>query len=230
LISTFYPITVQNGGGIMAKLDIVSPAGTVEGWAMYRDSAAVCHVQVRLGDDVVAEDMADRFRPDLLQAGLGHGHCAFYARMAPLPPGTYALRLHDGRTGAPMDEAEFAMHEVPLFEPRGKVSVETLLTPRNRWRDADIIAAPACLQLGYNLVALGVERLVDRMFLFALGRWADPDGARHYAEVLAAGQQMPEDVMVTLLTSAERRSQSRDLTRPIDPDYPFLYLPQTPDL
>jgi hypothetical protein len=212
-------------GPILAKLDLVSTDGMAEGWAMYRDSAAICHIQIRLKDRILGEDMADKFRPDLLQAGLGHGYCAFYASIGDLPPGTYKLHLHDGRTGARISPDDAPSHTVPLRNPLQPATVEALLRAKARWSDEDILAHPECLQLDENLAILGPDRFVDRVFRFTLGRWADTDGGGHYADMLRRGEMSAALVLTVVLSSAERLAQDRPLARPMDPDYPFIIVP-----
>jgi hypothetical protein len=207
----------------MANLDIVSPAGTVEGWALDQGSDVPCHVQVRLNDEIVAEDVADRFRPDLLQAGLRHGHCAFYARMKQLAVGHYPLRLFDGRSGEPIGYEPLDLFFVPEFALQVGRQLEDVLRPRDRWVEKDLLSYPAGLPLQQTYESFGARRFVDRVFQFVLGRWADAEGCAHYIEMLGGGHMTPEQVFITVLGSEERRNQTRPLPRPMDPDFPFVY-------
>ena len=106
---------------------------------MYRNSPKPCHVQLRVKDVIVAEDIADKYRPDLLRAGIGYGHCAFYACIRGLEPGRYPLRLFDGRTGTPLGVDEHVLYDIPPFESRPPKSVKELLAPRDQWQDSDLL-------------------------------------------------------------------------------------------
>lgn len=52
--------------------------GEVGGWAMdAASSASLVTVEVLIDGEVVGRALADRYRPDLLEAGIGDGRCAF---------------------------------------------------------------------------------------------------------------------------------------------------------
>jgi hypothetical protein len=215
---------------ILGLIDVVSASGIVEGWATYIDRPSACHVQVWLDGVVVAEDMADKFRRDLLRAGIGHGHCAFYAPMTCVAPGKYSLALHDGRTGAPIGQGSAALFEVPARRARVPISVNDVLRVRARWGDEDVRACVDCLQLERNCEAMGPTRFVDRVFRFVLGRWADAAGRHHYAASIACGAMSPNEVFLAVLNSGERRIQDRMLAHPMDPEYPFTVYEYSADL
>lgn len=215
---------------ILGLIDVVSASGIVEGWATYIDRASACHVQVWLDGVVVAEDMADKFRRDLLRAGIGHGHCAFYAPMTCVAPGKYSLALHDGRTGAPIGQGSAALFEVPARRARVPISVNDVLRVRARWGDEDVRACVDCLQLERNCEAMGATRFVDRVFRFVLGRWADAAGRQHYAGSIACGAMSPSAVFLAVLNSGERQAQARMLPHPMDPEYPFTVYEYAADL
>ncbi len=216
-------VAKMNDSLIHGNIDIVSESGTVEGWAIDGNTRDPCYVQIRAENQVVGEDIADKFRPDLLEARLGHGHYAFYARISRLDAGNYPLRLFNGRTGAPIGYHGDQVHHVPRYvKPPIKI-VDELLQRRICWEDKDIIAAPSCLQLDRNYLHFGPERFVDRVFRFALGRWADPAAITDYCKLLAEQRMTPTEHFLAVLGSSERQAQTRRLSRPDDPDFPFVY-------
>lgn len=227
MYAEFYqPNPPAGSGKILANLDGVRPDGTVSGWAIYQDSLTVCHMEVRLGSRVLGEDMVDTFRADLLQARLRHGHCAFFIRIDPLPPGPYPLKLFDGRTGKPVRQPD-QNYNVPIFTRRVAEPVSLYLTEPHVWHDDHLANGHACLNLDENFALMGAEKFADMIFQFVLGRWADPAGRMHYAGALARGDLTPEAVFLAVLCSEERRLQKRSLPRPMDPDFPFLLRPGT---
>jgi hypothetical protein len=207
----------------LAQIDIISNYGTVEGWAIDGDTEYPCHIQVRLENTIIAEDIANKFRLDLLETGLGHGHYAFYAPIRTLSPGIYPLRLFDGKTGLPIGNDEERLIEVPSYAALPKKTIETLLSCRKSWQDEDIVAHPACLQIEQNFVHFGPKRFIDRVFRFALGRWADPAAIMDYSKLLTEQKMTPTENLLAVLRSSERQAQDRRLSRPGDPDFPFVY-------
>ena len=212
---------LESPGPIRASLDIVSEAGTVEGWALYTDSLAVCHVQVRLGGVVLGEDMADKFRADLLSAGLRHGHCAFYAAVPITRPGTYPLELVDGRTGRRVDHMGSRETFVPALARKPDRGPSHAASPRATWTDEQVLAHLSCLQLDMNFERMGAERFVDAVFRFALGRWADPSALDSYGAALCTTNVTPTMVLTAVMTSEERKNQNRKLPNLFDQDFPF---------
>jgi hypothetical protein len=198
-------------------LDAVSDGGTVEGWALYRDSLAVCHIQVRLGGVVLGEDMADKFRLDLLRSGLRYGHCAFYASIPITRPGSYPLELVDGRTGRPINPGEAQETFVPAFAGKPPQFGRAI------WTDEQILENLVCLQLEMNYHKMGAEKFVDAVFRFGLGRWADPAALDGYCAGLRAQSLSPVAVFEAVLMSEERKRQDRRLPSPFEADFPFDY-------
>jgi hypothetical protein len=206
-------------------IDQVTPDGFVEGWAK-TESSAPCHVRIQLQDRVICEAIANRFRRDLLQVGLGHGHYAFVARMrVKLPPGRYALECYNGRTNQRFAEQADELFTVPeLMAPRGVSStlkVESLIISAAEWDDDDLEPHLACLRLRDNLEDMGLDRFVDVTFKYVLDRWADPEGRRRYAEALNDREITPEQFFAILLRSEERRAIRRPLPSPFDYRFPY---------
>lgn len=75
----------------------------VSGWAMDTDHPDLpVPLNICVGDRVIATTMADRFRSDLREAGIGHGRCAFRVTLpAGLAPGEAAsVEVRRGLDGA----------------------------------------------------------------------------------------------------------------------------------
>lgn len=205
-------------GPIIAVLDAVSDRGTVDGWAIYRDSLAVCHIQVRLGGVVLGEDMADRFRLDLLRSGLRYGHCAFYVSIPITRPGLYPLELVDGRTGRRIEHGGVQATIVPPL-----VAKPDPARVHARWTDEQVLENLACLQLQTNFERMGAEQFVDAVFRFVLGRWADPVAIKDYCSGLHSASLSPIQVFEAVMSSDERKQQDRPLPNPFESDFPFEY-------
>ncbi|MCW3473866.1 hypothetical protein [Limobrevibacterium gyesilva] len=70
---------------VTGHLDLCGPE-LVEGWIFWhREPARKLELQVFMDNQLVGACMADLFRQDLRDAGLGDGHCAFSFR---IPEGT----------------------------------------------------------------------------------------------------------------------------------------------
>jgi hypothetical protein len=185
-----------------------------------RDSeqSAPCHIQVLYGGAVVAEAIADGFRPDLLRAGHGHGHYGFRAQLrSTVPAGRVSLVLHlpRTRTSAAMGVA------VPPLLPAARPTIEDLLKLPPAWTTADLLAAPNCLDMPGNYAAMGPDRFVDAVFRFVLGRWPSDAEARHHAASLETGRVTPTGLLEELLRGRERADLDPALSSPFDPAFPF---------
>ena len=190
----------------------------MHGWLRDRAAAAPCHVQVMHGERLLAEGVADEFRPDLLQAGHGHGHYGFQARLREaLPPGPSSVRLHLPRIGI---AAAMAVTVPPLDAVR-PCTVETLLAVVRQWTTADLLGRPACLDMGANCTAMGEARFVDGLFRFVLARWPSGAESRLHIGGLRAGRVKPADLLVELLSCRERADMAPELPSPYDPAFPF---------
>ncbi len=193
--------------------DLVTGEGEVLGSA-YPGLAAP--VTVWLGKTVVAEARAGLFRPDLLQAGYGHGHYGFSARLrAKLPPGRVALTLTSG------DSRVGVRLTVPTAAEPPPGTVESMLAPPAAWTVADLLAQPGCLAWAEQRAALGDARFIDAAFRFALHRWPSAPEAAVHARALAHRTVSAEAFITTLLRSRERADMKPALMSPFDPDFLF---------
>ncbi len=190
----------------------------VAGWVRDASRPGACRVQVTLGGHVLAEAIADRFRPDLLRAGRGHGHYGFAARLRrPLPRGVATLTMHLPDRGV---EAPMAV-EVPELDPPARATVEALLEVPPGWTTDDLLAHPACLDMAGNAARLGPARFVDAVFRFVLARWPSAAEARMNIDSLAVGRISPEALLLDVLRSRERADMDTRLPSPFAADFPF---------
>lgn len=208
------PLAAAKGG-----IDGFLRGGFIAGWACRPGTLARCHVQVLVEDRVVGEALADYFRLDLLQAGMGLGHCGFFARLRhELAPGPHTLRL------LVLPEA------VDIAAPRSFVMPETEAAraalppaPRTRpcWRDEDVMNHLRQFDLARQYRELGAERFVDGVYRFVLNRWADDTARVAYPADLDKGTLTAENFFAITLGSAERRAMTTPLPAPFDYRFPF---------
>ncbi len=157
------------------------------------------------------------FRPDLLRAGLSHGHHGFAARLrSQLPAGRASLTLR--LNGEPPIALRI---DVPGIVPGPPRSVEQLLAPPAPWTAADLLAHSACLPWPQFQLAMGIDRFVDAAFRFVLQRWPSKAEGQVHARALARGAIKAEDLVVKLLRSRERADMPSGLMSPFDPEFLF---------
>jgi hypothetical protein len=190
----------------------------VLGWA--RAGSQACHVQIQYRGETLAEAMATLFRPDLLRAGQGHGHCGFAARLRQsLPPGSLWLGLHLPQHGQTLPAA---IH-VPSHRLRGQASIESLMDEPPSWTSDDLLAAPACLDWEACLARLGPARFVDALTRFVFGRWPYKAESRLYTDTLARRRVSPQALLIDMLRSPERAESTARFPSPFDPAFPFAF-------
>lgn len=210
-------------GMIEGHVDQVA-RGLVLGWARGARNSRPCRVAVLLDGVVLGEAVAGLFRRDLLQAGIGHGHHAFAARLrVALPAGEHALRLR-GADGGTAGEGTIGEGTVAVPEPetRRPLTVEDLLARGDRWRAEDVAGRIDCLALEANLLRMGATRFVECCYRFALGRWPHAHESAPPAGALQAGTLAPDALMRTMLASPERAGIDEPPPSPYDPSFPFV--------
>jgi len=205
---------------IEGRIEGVAGDGVVRGWA--RDDAApgASRIGLRHEGRLVAEGFADRFRPDLLRAGYGHGHHAFRLRLRRrLPPGRSRLAIIFSGTphGAALPAEEVTVPEIAA----AVLPLDSLLEPAPAWTVADLRPRPQCLGLTAALARRGPARLVDGLFRFALERWPEPEEAALWLRELEAGRESPEGLLLALLALRAREDLPAALVSPFDPRFPF---------
>lgn len=202
-------------------IDDVQPGGLIEGWARDDADPRPRHVLIRLGAQLLAEAYAGEFRRDLLAAGIGHGHHAFYARLrVKLPPGEYRLLLVDAATQIVINGPDGSLKRIPELR-REQVPVEATRSRRAEWNDADVLAHLDCLRLAENRERLGTPRFVDYLCHYVLGRWPGPEEATAYAAAIDQGELSPEGYFRDLMLSAERQARPQPLASPHEPQFPL---------
>lgn len=206
---------------VLGGIDSVSPSGLIAGWAWRQDGQERCHVRIIRDGEVIAETLADAFRADLLRAGMGLGHCGFYARLrVPLPPGAQVLTLVEARLGVAIGsplttEVPRRLGQPPLASPL------LVLTPRPTWRDEDVLENLAQFDFAGQCEAMGFSRFVDVVFRFALGRWPESDSREAYVAALRSAEITPDAFVQEVLLSAERKGMTTPLPSPFDYRFPF---------
>jgi hypothetical protein len=199
------------------RVESVTDAGLVVGWAQGCKPATPATVRLWHGSVLVAEARALLFRPDLLRAGLSHGHHGFAARLrTALPPGPAALAAQlDDHPPIPV------CLDVPPQVPAPPQTVEQLLAPPATWTAADLLAHPACLPWSGFQSAMGPDRFIDAAFRFVLHRWPSKAEAQVHARALARGAMTAEMLILRLLRSHERADLPSCLMSPFDPECLF---------
>ncbi len=189
------------------------------GWARDPGAQGPAIVQIFAAGTLLAEAPAQWFRPELLQAGIGHGHYGFRARLRPpAPSGEIEITLHLPRAG----ESLVARIALPHRPPASAASVESLIETPPGWTVQHVRAAPDCLDLAANLAAMGAPRFVDMVFHFALRRWPAPHEAQFYGRLIEAREISPNELLLELLDGRERAELDAALASPWDPEFPFL--------
>lgn len=205
----------------LGGIDGISPDGHIMGWAWQPGSAERSHIKIIMGDEILAEALADWFREDLLRAGMGLGHCAFFARPhVRLEPGEYLLELVDARLDVVIGPPGGRLVIVP-DEDADEATLD--FSPRVAWNDDEVLEALEHFDLTRQWETLGTARFVDAVFRFVLGRWADDDGMQGYVRALETGELAPEEFFRIILSSDERQAMRTPLPSPFDYRFPFKY-------
>jgi hypothetical protein len=200
---------------IEGTVESVSADGVFRGWLRDTRDPVPALVQIRLGDQVVAEALAAAFRPDLLQGGHGHGHYGFLARaQIALPPGMGRFEIFLPRHGQGIP----VRLDVP---PPAPVPVEALLQPEPAWTVPDLARALGCLDLPAQCAAMGTRRFVDVGFQFVVRRWPVDEEVAVFARAIEEGGMSPESFLAELLASRERADLGAALASPWDATFPF---------
>jgi len=204
------------------KIERVNERAEVEGWVIYPARSMPATVQIKKANEILAETVADIFRPDLLEGGLGHGYHGFCARLTTLiPSSSYDVELVEAATQLVICSCVIEINSYPLDE--SPQSIHGLLANPVVWTDEQVLRNLSALRLRQNLEALGYNRFVDCCYYYLLGRWADEDGLTRYAQALETGEHSPDEVFRILATCGERkdRSSQNPLASPYDYRFPF---------
>jgi hypothetical protein len=206
---------------IDARIDLVSPAGVVEGWARCENRFEPVEVTLWLGARQVGEATASAFRRDLLAAGIGHGHYAYRCKLCldEVSHGVLELREAGGDTAV----ASYTIEPGTLTPNRRlkRGTIESLLVAPARWLMADVEAHTEALDLEDNLMELGPKRYIAMVYRFLLGRWPGAHEYDFYLPDLRRDLISATDIFRTIFDSAERKNAGMDPLSPFDPGYPF---------
>ncbi|QRM35616.1 hypothetical protein [Microvirga sp. VF16] len=212
---------------LQAHLDRFTESSLFEGWARGASARFPCQVGIFWNGECVARAIADRFRRDLLQARIGHGHYSFQARsLTDLPPGEHAIVLRsENGDGSSTDLGEFQI-TVPVDRHRkSRTHIEELIRPLPAWTIDDVRQHVGSLRLDLSLLAMGARRFIDVSYMFVFNRWADPGAVPRFERALVSGEMSPEQFLVTLLSHDHQRPGSDSLPSPYEARYPFLFPP-----
>ena len=204
---------------VVCFLDRVAPEGYIEGWARDESSHSPCVLQILQNRTVISEAIADSFRQDLLEAGVGHGHYAFYARIHDARPGECELEVVEKHSGAAIGVSSPTRHVIPVLGKSDSITVRDILR-RRRWTANDLVQQIGCLQLLENLRFMGPYRFVDVTYMFLLNHWMGETGLR-YVRQLEGGIISPEECFREIAFSDDQISPSRGLDGPFDGRFPY---------
>jgi len=204
---------------VVCYLDRVTSDGYIEGWARDESEPRACILQILQNGEVIGEMVADCFRQDLLDAGIGHGHYAFYARLYDAKPGEFDLEVAEKHLGTRISVTGPARHMIPVMERSRPVAVQELVR-RRRWTANDLVRNIGCLHLSENARTMGSFRFVDVTYFFLLNRWMD-EAALVHVRKLEGGETSPEEFFTEVALSEERLASSSVLPGPYDGRFPY---------
>jgi hypothetical protein len=199
---------------LKGHIDSLTTADFVEGWAVDHDKPPL-HVEIIASEDGrCAEGRAHLFRPDLADAKIGLGWCAFRLRVQPyanaLRRQTLTLRIVP--TGTVLHVRENVPVREDLDPPCTSVgeaigSDPTVITALSQLR--------GCEQLLAGFVTRrGVGEFVRAAYVYVLGRPVDTAALAAYGRMLRTGAITPFGLLSVLADSDEFRSRPRQLSSP----------------
>jgi hypothetical protein len=208
---------------LKGHLDAIKSSGYVEGWA-YDAENILRPLQVSVciaPDQEVAWGLAQRFRPDLMTAGIGVGWCAFRIRptLSVRRLRNTALTLRDRTTGAELHRIDAPSY----FE-----DVDSAVTSTDELVRSDPTVISDVMQLrGCDPVfsayvkTRGVAAFVRTVYVYVLARPADDTGLSLYGGLIRKGALNPFELITILADSDEFRAKPRSLNAPNSPTFPF---------
>jgi hypothetical protein len=208
---------------LKGHLDAIKSSGYIEGWA-YDTENMLRSLEVSVSiapNQEVAWGLAQRFRADLMAAGIGVGWCMFRIRAAisvrRLRDTTLTLR--DRVSGAELHHIDAP----PYFE-----DVDSPVTSTDELVHSDPTVLNEIMQLrGCNPVfsayvkTRGVAAFVRAVYVYVLARPVDETGLSLYSGLIRRGALDPFGLITILADSDEFRSRPRSLNAPNSPSFPF---------
>jgi hypothetical protein len=204
------------------ELHYLSSDDCFVGWARPQQPGPACEIMILRDGEPISTAVADIYRPDIMQIGIGHGHFGFrILRSSQCPAGKARFNLVERRSGVAFEGAASIALQVARYRRDKLLTVEDLLTPRTTWTEAEIVANLECLEPEATWRRMGSRRFVEAAFLFVLGRPADDGGRNRYVSALDTSELTAYDILKTLFGSQERASSGPPLLSPLDAKYPF---------
>ncbi|WP_137180134.1 hypothetical protein [Roseomonas sp. AR75] len=199
---------------LKGHIDSLTTADFIEGWAT-DDDRPTLHVEIIASEDgKAAEGRAHLFRPDLADAKLGLGWCAFRLRVQPHANALrrQTLTLRDVETGAVVHVREDCPIRDDLDLPCNTVeeaiaSDPTVITSLNQLRGCEQL-------LAHFVTRRGVGEFVRAAYVYVLNRPVDATALAGYGRMLRTGAITPFGLLSVLADSDEFRSRPRQLASP----------------
>jgi hypothetical protein len=210
---------------LRGHLDALTTADFVEGWACDTTNARpALRIEVAASEDgVVAEGFANLFRPDLAEAKVGFGWCAFRLRLRLYCNAVrkQSISLRDAVTGTVLHTAEELRVRDDLDLPCATVK-EAIAT------DPTVLASLSQLRGCQGLLAQfvtrrGVGEFVRAAYVYVLGRPVDAPALASYGRMLRTGAITPFGLLTVLADSDEFRSRPRLMASPNSAGFVFRF-------
>ncbi|AWN41745.1 hypothetical protein [Methylobacterium durans] len=209
---------------LQGQIEQFSSDGTVSGWFRKSTFAKPAIARIAFNDGTVQRVIADRFRRDLLERGISHGHYGFLLRApAVAASGATLAVLLDDETESPVAEAR--MSGLPLVQSRAYpllLHVEDIIAPEQRWTCEDIATHVSNFNVTQACSSLGVETFVERIAQFCFGEFPSSEMMMGFADAIKSRTATPERVFLAMLDSKQALEKGvQSLPGPYSPEYPF---------
>ena len=203
-------------------IDLLRSPGYIEGWAHESDDAVHPIVlSVSAKGQVVAQGVANLYRVDLMEAGIGTGWCGF--------------KLHasvgcDHLTGTPLSlrampgdkeifQATFA--NVEIDDSSAPQTIEEIVkSDPTTLRSIEQLRGCAFV-FSKSIESGGIKAFVRAAYIYVLGRPADREGLLLYSHMIRNGDISPFGLLEVLSDSDEFRSRPHSLIAPTQPEFIF---------
>lgn len=210
---------------ITGHLDALTPSGFAEGWA-FDKAAPDAVVTVRLcgpADQELGLGLANLHRPDLAEAGLRHGWCAFRLRLA-LPGPVETLKGTRLALRETTGDTEFWAGTEWRIRESTEAPLDTLarVVARDPTTIANVQELSGCGAILADFVARhGTAEFVRAACLYMLGSPAEEARRAGWERLLRAGAITPFGLLALLAETEEARREKRRLASPADPGFVF---------
>jgi hypothetical protein len=205
-------------------VDNLSPSGLAEGWACGADENQPLGLEFWLENERIGAAKADLFRPDLLAAGIGHGHYGYRCQLKPKSHRHGRLEIREIGTQTVLSVQEIEPGRALEINRRATKPVEHLLARSASWTMADFAGAVAALDAEKILNDLGPHRFIAYVYRFLLDRFPYAHEYAHYLPHMRRNIINARDVVQIVLGSDEHKSKHIIPAAPFDPRYPFKTL------